>query len=458
MKVGDVVGGRYEILRPIGRGGMGAVFEALHVELGRRVALKVLDGSTDTARLAQEGRALAALNHPNVVQLIDARPYARPPFLVMDLVEGQSLDDLITTSGPLAPKRAALIAAQLLSALGAAHRAGIIHRDVKPSNVLVTDAGPMQDLVKVVDFGIAKLTIDPLKQTTAGALLGSLAYMAPEQLLNRPVDARVDIFATGVTLYKMTSGRIPFDGPSAPHVVLGICEQEPAPLAVPPALRSIVERAMKKDPAARFASADEMRAALQAFAESAPSPSHGASVFASTVNPPGVAPLASTAPAPAAFPGAKPHVTTTAILPPLRMPAPPAVSRKAIAIAIASVAGVIALALIVFVSVRLMRVFRPVDPSRQLAIDIPPETKIPQAEEDAIRRSLPAFERCVRNADEGIAAPGTLVAFQHRVGVAIQAKEGGGSVSIDGGFLGCMLAVDRQITGVDLGRKYRVRL
>ncbi|MBS2011671.1 MAG: serine/threonine protein kinase [Deltaproteobacteria bacterium] len=469
MSPGDLLDGRYQIVRPIGRGGMGSVYEAIQLDLGRRVAVKVLEPGAEVLRLAQEARALAALNHPNVVAIVDARPDATPPFLAMDLVPGRSLAELIAESGRIEPRRAAILARQLLSALAAAHDAGIIHRDVKPSNVLIVSGGPVADLVKVVDFGIAKLTIDPMKQTTRGVLLGSLAYMAPEQILGVPVDARVDIFATGVTLYEMLSGRPPFDGESAPRVAAAICQEEPPVLVAPADLVAIVRRAMKKDPAARFTTADEMGRALEAFvaAASPASPSNeaqrevGPSALAFTAGPygPGGAlPMAAAHAVP--FPPGPPGLPGPPGPPGPRRPAldammsaqiPPAKGWSPTSAAVVGVSVVVAIVVAVVTAIAVRHYVwtpQPTYDGSTIAMDVDPKTRISQAEEDAIRRRLNDFARCFRSADVRAATMDVV----HLESVTVR-----GAKSLNLGSIGCAEGVDRAIPGVRRGTQYHVR-
>jgi serine/threonine protein kinase len=194
--------GSYEILNPLGAGGMGEVYKATDTRLGRTVAIKILR-EKHSERFEREARAIAALNHPHICTLYDIGP----DYLVMEYVEGSAL------SGPLKPEDALRLALQITQALEAAHRKGIIHRDLKPGNILVTDAG-----VKLLDFGLAKLLQesnpdgDTVTQTQAGTILGTAAYMSPEQAEGKTVDARSDVFSFGLVLYEMLSGRRAFSG------------------------------------------------------------------------------------------------------------------------------------------------------------------------------------------------------------------------------------------------------
>ena len=264
--------GDYRILRVLGQGGMGVVYEAEHGALGRRVALKVLveqalRDPVALARLRREALAMGALQHPHVVQVSDFSE-GPPPFLVMELLAGQSLRDRLRDRGPIRPEDACVIAVQLLSALGAAHRAGIVHRDVKPANVFVVQTPLTSVFVKLLDFGIAKLLTPQAGPalTSFDDVVGSAPYMAPEQIRGEEIDARTDIFAVGVTLYEMLAGRRPFVAAANENVMVSILRGGPiAPLAVPRALEAIVLRAITRAASARYLTADEMAAALLTF-------------------------------------------------------------------------------------------------------------------------------------------------------------------------------------------------
>ena len=214
----------------------------------------------------------------------------------MELLAGQSLGQLLDRESIVAPQRLAFIASQLLSALGAAHAAGIVQRDVKPDNVFLVSTSAFHDLVKVLDFGIAKLATEEggARLTGTGAMLGTPAYMAPEQARGAVVDHRADLYAVGATMYQALAGRLPHDAPSFPAMLFAIVEQTPEPLGrlrpdLPPSFVSVIERAMAKDPNARFRSAEEMRAALAPFVPAgttAPGPvSHDAPTLAGTGDP-----------------------------------------------------------------------------------------------------------------------------------------------------------------------------
>jgi len=246
--------GPYEILAPIGAGGMGEVYKALDTRLDRTVALKVAKADF-TERFEREARAVAALNHPNICTLHDVGPN----YIVMELLDGAPV------KGPLPLPKALEFAAQILDALDAAHRKGIVHRDLKPANILITKQG-----AKLLDFGLAKRT-DPLKETDAtltdplterGQILGTLQYMSPEQLQGKEADARSDIFAFGCVFHEMLTGKRAFEGASTASLIASILEREPAPLAEEPSVKRIVARCLAKDPDDRFQTARDLKAAL----------------------------------------------------------------------------------------------------------------------------------------------------------------------------------------------------
>ncbi len=276
---GSIVGDashRYQIVRALDRGGMGEVYEATQVQLVRRVALKTIRADLASkpellARFRREAESAAALGHPNIVQVTDfqANP-GEPAFLVMEMLDGTTLAKVLQREGRLDPSRAAFIAVQLLSGLAAAHRAGIVHRDVKPGNIFLQSTSVMRDLVKVLDFGVAKLALEATPganaMTQAGEVLGTLAYMAPEQATSgAAIDARTDIFGVGATLFHALSGVRPFD---ATEPGVGRTPLEKIAPWVHRDLAAVIERALLRSPDGRWANADEMAAALQPFAVS----------------------------------------------------------------------------------------------------------------------------------------------------------------------------------------------
>ncbi|HSQ62945.1 MAG TPA: serine/threonine-protein kinase [Polyangiaceae bacterium] len=278
---GRTLGGRYKLLGLLGSGGMGAVYEAEQVDLRRRVAVKVLHGagdrevaSEDFLRFKQEALAAAGLGHPNIVQIIDYEEGGgkEPPFLVMELLRGTSLSALVKSEKRLDPGRAVSIVVQILSALGAAHDARIVHRDIKPENVFVCSTSPLYELVKVLDFGLARPLDDQnrLARTRVGFVMGTPAYMAPEQARGAAADVRMDLFAVGVTLYYALAGRRPFEGPTTSALLQAIRRQPPLPLdSLRPELDlglvRVVEKSLSKDPEQRFATARDFVEALAPY-------------------------------------------------------------------------------------------------------------------------------------------------------------------------------------------------
>jgi serine/threonine protein kinase len=263
--VGTVLGGKYRVVTPLGSGGMGAVYEAV-TDDGARVAVKILHQNASNvvlSRFKREAQSASALQHPNIVRILDFRADPEePPFLVMELLVGSALSQIINTEHTISASRAAHIAVQLLDALAAAHHAGIVHRDIKPANVMLCDS-PSPDFVKLVDFGIAKIPAFATKLTETGTPVGTLAYMAPEQLLDLEVDGRADVYAAGTMMYHAVAGHHPFDEASVSHLMNAICSKRPPPLvevsdAVDAAFSALIDRAMEKDPSKRFSSAAEM--------------------------------------------------------------------------------------------------------------------------------------------------------------------------------------------------------
>jgi serine/threonine-protein kinase len=270
----------YTFLEKLGAGGMGEIYKAQDTRLNRFVAVKVLStanaGDVDRRRrFVQEAQAASALNHPNIITIHDVVSADGLGFMVMEFVSGVTLDDLVPKHG-LDAQKTLDIAVQMADALQAAHAAGIVHRDLKPANVMVTGAG----LVKILDFGIAKLTGPspamkatdetlPLDapMTVEGSILGTVSYMSPEQAQAKAVDPRSDIFSFGLVLYEMLAGQKAFSGDSALATLSAILRDEARPLSqivegVPPELEQIVNRAMRKEPDQRWQSMQEMRAAL----------------------------------------------------------------------------------------------------------------------------------------------------------------------------------------------------
>src|SRR3984957_6483500 len=264
--------GAYEIQSPLGAGGMGEVYRATDTKLGRDVALKVLPGemAQDAERLRRfrrEAKVLAQLDHPNIVTIYSVEESEGIHFLTMQLVEGQTLDQLIGAGG-LPLEQIVEIAGALGDALAAAHEKGIVHRDLKPANVMVTSQGR----VKVLDFGLAKdlrgsnlgdATMTSDSRTQVGVVMGTPAYMSPEQTSGRPLDHRTDIFSLGVLLHEMATGHRPFEGNSSAELVSAILRDTPPPVtdlrpSLPGDLARIVRRCLEKDPRHRLQTARDV--------------------------------------------------------------------------------------------------------------------------------------------------------------------------------------------------------
>jgi beta-lactam-binding protein with PASTA domain/tRNA A-37 threonylcarbamoyl transferase component Bud32 len=270
---------RYELHRKLARGGMSDVYLARDLLLDRPVAVKVLfpeyaRDPTFVERFRREARAAANLNHPNIVAIYDWGEQSGTYFIVMEYVEGRSLSDIIRADGPLHPRRSAEITADVAAALGFAHRNGVVHRDVKPGNVIISPSGQ----VKVADFGIAQAIsggADQSNLTQAGAVMGTATYFSPEQAQGKPVDPRSDLYSLGCVLFEMLTTRPPFGG-DTPVAIAYQHVQSPAPLPsasgvmVPSALEAITMQLLAKDPGDRYASAEDLRADLRNYLEDLP--------------------------------------------------------------------------------------------------------------------------------------------------------------------------------------------
>jgi serine/threonine-protein kinase len=270
-----VLGNRYEIRSLLGTGGMASVYLGTDRVLDRPVAVKVLarqfaGDASFVERFRREAQAAAGLNHPNLVSVFDTGSDGDIHYIVMEYVQGRTLADVIRDEGPLHPQRAAEVAEGVAAALAFAHRAGLVHRDVKPANVMITTSGD----VKVMDFGIARAQSgDSLTRTES--VLGTATYFSPEQAKGESVDARSDIYALGCVLWEMLGGRPPFTGDTAVTVAMKHVRDEPAPPSsvnpdVPPPLDAITLKAMAKNPANRYQTANEMAADLERFRNGQP--------------------------------------------------------------------------------------------------------------------------------------------------------------------------------------------
>jgi eukaryotic-like serine/threonine-protein kinase len=273
--IGSLLAGRYEVTRRIGEGGMGAVYEARHTLIGKRVAIKVLldkyaQKADVVARLQQEARLASSIGHENIVDITDfGETDDGRTFVVMEFLEGDALAAILQREGPLPPRRAVAIARQIASALEAAHGKGVVHRDVKPENVFITRRND-KDFVKVVDFGISKLMKAEAEEgadaagsprlTQTGMVLGTPLYMSPEQARGEEdLDHRIDVYALGVILYECLTGEVPFHGTNYLSIISQVLGQDPKPpsqarpdLEISAALEGVVVKAMAKDRAVRY--------------------------------------------------------------------------------------------------------------------------------------------------------------------------------------------------------------
>jgi serine/threonine-protein kinase len=273
--------GNYQVQRKLGEGGMGAVYLAVHPKIGKRVALKVLHPEFSSnedviSRFFNEAKAVNDIQHPNIVDIIDYGTMQAPGlghqvvYFIMEFLSGDSLAKIIHDQAPLAPERAQAIALQIADALGASHRHGIVHRDLKPDNVMIAPRRDGRDFVKVLDFGIAKLTGDQQgsRRTRTGIVMGTPAYMSPEQCEGRGlIDHRTDIYALGILLYEMLAGRVPFQGEGYGEVLVQHMTQVPVKPStirgvLNPHLEAVCMKGLEKRPDNRYSSMDEFMQAL----------------------------------------------------------------------------------------------------------------------------------------------------------------------------------------------------
>jgi hypothetical protein len=277
--------GAYEIVAPLGAGGMGEVYRAQDARLGRDVAIKVLPAAFANdpdalARFEREMKTLAGISHPNILAIFDVGRDGSSAYAVTELLEGETLAEMVSR-GPLPIRKAVEYGTQIARALAAAHDRGIVHRDLKPANVVVTSDGH----VKVLDFGLARsMTAVPdgatASTTSPGLVMGTIGYMAPEQARGHVVDHRADIFAFGCVMYELIAGRRAFDRASIADTLSAILKEDPSPLsagtlAVPPALERVIQRCLEKDPGERFQSARDLAFALEALSSTAMAPASG---------------------------------------------------------------------------------------------------------------------------------------------------------------------------------------
>ncbi|HTE58955.1 MAG TPA: PASTA domain-containing protein [Solirubrobacteraceae bacterium] len=265
-----MIDGRYRIIGRLGSGGMADVYEAEDTQLGRRVALKLLhrrfaEDPEFVERFRREASSAAGLNHPNIVQVFDRGAWDGTYYIAMELLEGRNLKQVVRDHGALDPALAVDIVLQILRAARFAHRRGVVHRDIKPHNVIVDEEGR----AKVTDFGIARAGASDMTET--GSIMGTAQYLSPEQAQGQPVDARSDLYSIGVVLYELLTGAPPFDADSPVTIALKQVSEEPVPArlrnpAVPPALDMVVMRSLRKERGERFQDADAFAAALESAA------------------------------------------------------------------------------------------------------------------------------------------------------------------------------------------------
>ena len=276
-QIGKVLGGKYRLISLLGQGGMGRVFAAEHILLGRQVAVKLLhpalEGDAELAeRFLREARSASSIEHPGIIDVLDAdRDESGALYMVMELLQGESLSDFLKRKQVVDPPEAVELARQVLDALYCAHEQGIIHRDLKPDNIFLVAEGGRGSRVRILDFGISKAMSggeEDLKLTRTGVVLGTPHYMAPEQARgSQELDHRIDIWAIGVILYQMLAGHRPYPGSSYNEVMLKIAVDPVPSLAaaapdLPPSLVRCVEGALEKDPSQRYGSVAEMVQAI----------------------------------------------------------------------------------------------------------------------------------------------------------------------------------------------------
>lgn len=299
---GELLGERYRIGRLLGSGGMGAVYEATREDLGdMRVAVKIIhpelaDDPTLLARFRREAKTVGQINHPNIVRLLDFHAEeGEPAFLVMELLDGLSLRQAF--SRQFSAERTVFVATQILAALSAVHRARVIHRDIKPENIVLTTISGMGDIVKLLDFGVAKVlsAVPGETLTQTGAVLGTPTYMAPEHARGAPIDARSDLYSVSAVMYEALSGKPPYFGENYNALLFAIQQGETTSLEelrpdLDRGLLEVIGRGMASDPSARYQSAEEMSAALEPWLVSvgvtSSPPESSAAAFAPTMMPP----------------------------------------------------------------------------------------------------------------------------------------------------------------------------
>lgn len=270
--IGKVIDGKYKIQSILGEGGMAVVYRAYHDKMERTVVIKVMQGwllsnRNAVERFEREAKLTAKLNHPNIVTVFDCGVLnGKEPYLVMEFIKGESLGDKIARQGALPCATAANIIIQICRGLQEAHNSGVIHRDLKPDNILLQDRTDRPDWVKIVDFGISHLAQGSKRLTKTGKMVGTPEYIAPEQLKDKPIDIRTDLYALGIILYETLTGRVPFEGESAESILMKHLLESPPPMSEMiddlgdgSAFDEVVDKALKKDPDERYQTATELR-------------------------------------------------------------------------------------------------------------------------------------------------------------------------------------------------------
>ncbi|MBL8085555.1 MAG: protein kinase [Candidatus Obscuribacter sp.] len=283
LKEGTVIGGAFRVIAPIGRGGMGVVYQAVHLALKRECALKVLSpelvNQVNWKRFQKEAKAIASLSHPCLVQVYDLGIHnSRLPYYAMDLLKGKDLESVIHSKGSLSLPEAINIMLKALDGFAYAHRNGVIHRDIKPANILLTREANGETGVKILDFGIAKLAgfddDEPDQSMTAtGEIFGSPFYMSPEQCMGEPVDARSDIYSLGCTLFEMLTGQVPFEAATSLEIVMMHLEEYPPTLSqksgrnFPKSIEAVMGKCLAKNPEFRYQNAKELAIDLERISQ-----------------------------------------------------------------------------------------------------------------------------------------------------------------------------------------------
>src|SRR5687767_3674604 len=275
--LGRIFDGRFEVRTTLGAGGMGTVYRGWQITVDREIAIKVIHPKLASDRIAvkrflREARLSSRLNQPNIVAVYDfGQTEDGILFIAMELVRGHTLGRELEAMRPLQLRRVLTIGQQLCDALDSAHGQGIVHRDLKPNNIIILDDPPGRDLIKVLDFGLAKSLVTDTSSlvTNTNAILGTPLYMPPEQIEGKPSDQRADLYSFGCILYQMCSGRPPFLGENVNAVLAAHVSDDPAPLPpnVPPVLAKTITHLMQKDPAKRMHSAREARESMQSIVE-----------------------------------------------------------------------------------------------------------------------------------------------------------------------------------------------